>query len=276
MIIVGVDGSATGLQAVSWAAEEAKLRSSPLQVVHVMPRWAHTMSVDAEHAEVGAWMRDGARTVLHDAVELVRKRTPEVRVHSELLGGDPRDLLPQAAEGAEMLVVGNHGLGGFRGLLLGSVALGVSGRSAVPVVVVRDGRGERRGPVVVGVDGSAAGETALGFAFEQAALYGVELHAVRAWRRQPFDPADPERTAEVEEKRVLAVSLTPWQERYPDVKVVGLVENAHPVDALLGASADAGLLVVGSRGRGELAGLFLGSVSHALLHHAECAVAVCR
>ncbi|GIH81274.1 hypothetical protein Plo01_77030 [Planobispora longispora] len=66
-----------------------------------------------------------------------------------------------------------------------------------------------------------------------------------------------------------AEALAGRGERYPDVKVVAQAVNGHPVDVLKETSAGAGLLVVGSRGRGDLTGLLLGSVSHSLLHHAH-------
>ncbi|MER7134415.1 universal stress protein, partial [Streptosporangium saharense] len=77
-----------------------------------------------------------------------------------------------------------------------------------------------------------------------------------------------------QERRALAEALAGWGERHPDVKVTERLEYGHPVEALREASTEADLLVVGSRGRGDLTGLLLGSVSHALLHHAACPVVV--
>jgi nucleotide-binding universal stress UspA family protein len=81
---------------------------------------------------------------------------------------------------------------------------------------------------------------------------------------------------EAEEREVLAERLAGWCEKYPDVPVRRLVVRDRPARALVGESGRAQLVVVGSRGRGGLRGMVLGSVSQALLHHAHCPVAVVR
>ncbi|MBB2910814.1 nucleotide-binding universal stress UspA family protein [Streptosporangium becharense] len=277
MIVVGVDGSPAGLAAAGWAAREAGVRGTSLRVVHVMPAWPLETPEDGRYASVAKWMRDGATSMVTDALERARRENPRVEAESRLLPGDPRSALIEAAGDAELLVVGSHGLGGFRGMLLGSVALGVSGQARCPVVVVRDVPERPDGEVVVGVDGSPAGADALAFAFAEASLRGTGLRAIHAWERPgvggPLPPPPVGETAE-EERRVLAEALAGWGERYPDVKVVEQSEEGHPVDALRDASTRAGLLVVGSRGRGGLAGLVLGSVSHSMLHHAACPLVV--
>ena len=165
MILVGVDGSRAGLEAVAWAVREAALRHAALRIVHVMPAWAYEIPEDAPHAGVARWMRDGAAATLEQGAERARAENHAVEVESRLLPGDPRLSLIEAAKEAELLVVGSHGLGGFRGMLLGSVALGVSGHTACPVAVVRTVPAGQGGPVVVGVDGSSAGVDAVAFAF---------------------------------------------------------------------------------------------------------------
>lgn len=277
MIVVGVDGSRAGLEAVSWAVKEATVRGVPLRIVHAMPRWAYETQRNAPYAGVGLWMREGAEAVLVEAVQRARREEPDVVLDSELLPGDPRPALLKAALGAELLVVGNHGLGGFRGLLLGSVALGVIGHTTCPVVVVREVPVPPRGKIVVGVDGQEGGGAAIAVAFAEAALRGAELHAVQAWNALiPVGGLDPTPSAELgmAERRLLAEALAGWSERFPDVNVTAHVEAGHPVEVLRRASTDADLLVVGSHGRGDVSGLILGSVSHALLHHAECPLAV--
>ncbi|WP_440107777.1 universal stress protein [Streptosporangium sp. H16] len=278
MIVVGVDGSQAALAAVGWAAREAAARGGALSIVHAMPAWPLEVSEEDRYAEVGRWMREGATSMLDAALERARQEDPRVAAQPRLLGGDPRAILIETAADAELLVVGNHGLGGFAGMLLGSVALGVAGRATCPVAVVRDSAAQPAEEVVVGVDGSAAGANALGFAFAEASLRGAGLRAVHAWSRPiagggPFALQAAEETAEVE-RRLLAEALAGWSERYPDVKVTEQLEHGHPAHVLAEASAHAGLLVVGSRGRGDLTGLLLGSVSHSLLHHAACPLVV--
>ncbi|MGV9778383.1 universal stress protein [Streptosporangium sp. NPDC003464] len=278
MILVGVDGSRAGLEAVGWAVREAGLRGAKLRIVHIMPVWAYEMPQGVRHAAVGQWMRDGATSTLAEALRRAREEDGDVEAETLLLPGDPRLGLLKAAEHAELLVVGSHGLGGFRGMLLGSVALGVAGRAACPVAVVRDLPAHTRGEIVVGIDGSPSGAAAIGFAFAEASVRGATLRAIHAWRRPAaggglFAPPVAQEMAEGERRRP-AEALAAWSGSYPDVKLVEQVEHGHPVDVLRDASAQADVLVVGSRGRGELAGLLLGSVSHSLLHHAACPLAV--
>jgi nucleotide-binding universal stress UspA family protein len=277
MIVVGVDGSRAGLEAVSWAVKEAALRGVPLRIVHAMPKWAYESRESSPYANVGLWMREGAESVVEEALQRARREAPDVVVEHELLPGDPRPALFKAAEGAEMLVVGNHGLGGFRGLRLGSVALGVIGHTTCPAVVVRGVPTPPRDEVVVGVDGYEGSTAAIRFAFAEAALRGAELRAVQAWNAllpaTGLDPMPPTEQ-DMAERRLLSEALAGWSERYPDVKVTARVEAGHPVEVLRRASAGADLLVVGSHGRGDVSGLLVGSVSHALLHHAVCPLAV--
>jgi nucleotide-binding universal stress UspA family protein len=84
---------------------------------------------------------------------------------------------------------------------------------------------------------------------------------------------DPQVVME-EELAAMETSLAHRRERFPGIEVVAEAVPGRPVRILSGASARADLIVVGTRGRGGFAGLLLGSVSHALLHHAHCPLAV--
>lgn len=280
MIIVGVDGSRAGLEAAGWAAKEAVRRGVPLRVVYATPRWVLETEEGDRYAGIAKWMREGGETVLAAAVERARREAPQVEVESAQLPGDPREALIEAAGKADLLVVGNHGLGGFRGLLLGSVAYGVAGQAPGNVVVVPEVPAPARGEVVVGVDGSQIGAAALDFAFEEAALRGATLRAVHAWTwfeaGGGFFPRPGDADDEQARARVLKEALAGPRERYPDLEVIEEVVRGHPAEVLKQASDGADLLVVGSRGRGTLAGLLLGSVSQAMLQHATCPVAVVR
>ena len=117
-------------------------------------------------------------------------------------------------------------------------------------------------------------------AFEAAAVRGVPLVAVHTWWDILIDPAFGPMldwaAIESEEHQLLAQRLAGWAGKYPDVEVRRVVAQDRPAHALLKQAADAQLVVVGSRGRGGIAGMLLGSVSHSLLHHSPCPVLVVR
>ncbi|MET9342916.1 universal stress protein [Nonomuraea sp. NPDC003804] len=280
MIVVGVDGSRAGLEAVAWAAREAALRGVPLRVAHAIYAWACETD-QGRYSEIAQWMRQGAEAVLEAGADRARRLEPALTVETAILPGDPREALIREGAQAELLVVGNHGLSAVRGLLVGSVAYGVAGHASCDVVVVRESPAATNGEIVVGIDGTAQSGHVLEFAFAEAALRQADLRAVHVWNRyetgggiQPV-PGDWRET-EQHEFRQLKEALAGWCERYPDVKVIEEIVQGHPVDALRAAARAADLLVVGSRGRGGLAGMALGSVSHAMLHHAPGPLAVIR
>ena len=168
--------------------------------------------------------------------------------------------------------MGSHGHDGIAGAL-GSVATSTVVHAPCPVVVVR---GERRaGPVVVGTDGSADSEQAVAFGFEEAARTGQPLQVVYCWHPQD-QHADSIESTEGLLKNWLAESLAPYWDKYPTVRAQASVIEGRASVQLVDLSATASLVVVGSRGRGGVAGLLLGSVSQSLLHHADSPVAVVR
>ncbi|MEV4107476.1 universal stress protein [Nonomuraea sp. NPDC049695] len=276
MIIVGVDGSRTGLDAAGWAATEAALRRAPLTVAHAVPKWV-CEETHSRYAEVGRWMREGAKTVLLSARDRALRERPELTVETTLLPGDPRTALIKASEEAELLVVGSRGIGGVRGLLVGSVAYGVAAHARTDVVLVRDRPSAPQGEVVVGVDGSPGGRQALDFAFAESELRGALLRAVHAWawpHPSGFEPADPD--SERDALRELNEFLAGYRDRHPGVDVVPEIVHGHPVEVLREAAKGADLLVVGSHGHSQLAGMLMGSISQAMLHHAPCPLVVVR
>lgn len=280
MILVGVDGSHAALAAAAWAAREADLRGVPLRIANAIPAWACSAVPQGRFTRVAAWMRDGAAAVLGTAMERVHAVAPGVQADTAILAGDPRPALIEAAADAELLVIGNHGLGGFRGLLLGSVAYGVAGQAPCDVAVVREVPAAPRPEIVAGIDGSPAGARVLDFAFAEAALRGIGLRVVHAYSPLQagggFAPVPDDFDDEETEVRMVREALAGRRGLYPDVKVVEEVVRGHPAEVLRHASAGAELLVVGSRGHGEFTGLLLGSVCQAMLHYAKCPMVVVR
>ncbi|MFF3667159.1 universal stress protein [Microtetraspora malaysiensis] len=280
-IAVGVDGSAQALRAVDWAAAEAGRRRLPLRIVHIAVRWEYSIAIQEPGLEAPRPQAAGLE-VLEIAEE--RARTfASVDVSCRLgIGPVPATLLQETADAA-LLVLGPQGTGAFPRLLLGSVSRQAAEHASCPVVIVpqeSDARPGRSG-IVVGIDGSAASIEAVGFAFEESSLRSVGLRAIHAWDHPAYPPemrAVRYDTTAVEQEgaRLVSESLAGWKAEYPDVPVVEQVVEGAPVPILVDASGNAELLVVGARGRGGFPGLRLGSISHAVLHHAKGPVAVVR
>jgi nucleotide-binding universal stress UspA family protein len=194
-----------------------------------------------------------------------------------------------ASADAQLVVVGSRGLGGFAGLLLGSVGTQLAAHSLAPVLVMRPpgdpgrlGVGPAKAPVVVGVDGIPESAAAIGFAFDEASARGAPLIATYAWWMLPPTNLGPTSTrhydlveAEEEAHRMLAESIAGWAQQYPDVTVTLRPEHSlNPVVGLLDLSRTAGLLVVSRHGGNTLSRLLFASISDIAVREAECPVAV--
>jgi nucleotide-binding universal stress UspA family protein len=287
-IVVGVDGSESALHAVRWAAREAERRGASLRLVHVcvLTPVRHPRQVPPPPRYHDAILDQG-RHWLNEASETARRTVPGLPVVTDLHAGVAADALIDESQGAQLMVLGSRGLGGFKSMLVGSVAVALSAHGHCPVVVMhsstRDGAPPVGGPVVVGVDGSELSDAALTFAYDAAAAHGVPLIAVHTWLDVNMAGAWTMLPGTVdwdwlqhEEEDRLAERLAVWRDKYPHVEVRPVVKRDRPDRALLELAAGAQLLVVGSRGHGTFTGMGLGSVSQTLVHHAECPVAVAR
>ncbi|MFI7154660.1 universal stress protein [Nonomuraea sp. NPDC050022] len=267
-IVVGVDGSVPSMAAVEWAASDARIRGLPLRIVHVCGPWPHSpggLAYCTKALEAAAtWARDLGAEVTTET----------------LTGNVIGDLIGESAR-ADSVVLGSRGLGGFSGMVLGSVGLAVAGHAAGPVVIVRGPAEAAHARVVVGYDGSEHSRAAMEYALEQARARGAELHVVYGWRMPMFSPYAAVAGSLLEdafqqEVKAARERVAPWREDNPDIKITDAEVCEHPVAALIEASRTADLVVVGSRGLGPFASAMLGSVSHGVLHHVTCPVAVVR
>jgi nucleotide-binding universal stress UspA family protein len=144
-IVVGVDGSKPSHEALRWAADEARLRDATVVAVHVwsfvpptpigepgmipMPAGDYAGQLDAERAAAEAELE----AALADALPA----EPSVAIESKLVEGDAAEGLVEAAEDADLLVVGSRGRSGIASVLLGSVSRHVVSHAPCPVVVVK-------------------------------------------------------------------------------------------------------------------------------------------
>jgi nucleotide-binding universal stress UspA family protein len=136
-IVVGVDGSSEGERALHWAIDEARLRNAELELVQAAPPagLVDAMTSMSSRQE----LEDSAEHLLNQVLEevvLARVDTQDLAVHRTVRSGAAAEVLCEAARDADLLVVGARGQGGFRGMLLGSVATQVVQHSPCPVVVV--------------------------------------------------------------------------------------------------------------------------------------------
>ncbi|GAA3388082.1 universal stress protein [Streptomyces roseoviridis] len=280
IITVGLDGTDHASAAADWAAQEADRRGASLRLVHAWV-WRPTDVVYVgDRAAEERWVRD----MLAEARSRVVGQHPTLDVTTELLVEDPVPALLAEAARADMLVLGSRGYGTLTGYLVGSVSLKVLRHAAGPVVMVgrpNPGAPERTPEVVVGVEPGQTGESVLEFAFSAAAGRGATLRAVHAWSVPTVLAWSPGSLYLVPEadgleqinREVLADTLKPWRDTYPQVEVVEHFEIGSASEVLLSSSARAGLVVVGRRSHEE--GLRrLGPVTHAVLHHATAPVAV--
>jgi nucleotide-binding universal stress UspA family protein len=273
-IVVGVDGSTGATQALEWAVEEAALDNARLTAVMA---WSRPVIYGA-YAEVSVPFDEKFReAAVANLQAAVKKVADGVKIDQRIAEGPAVPVLTQAAQEADLLVVGSRGNGGFASLLLGSVALGCAHHSSVPVAVIRDTTAERRNRVLVGYDASENAATALRWAADEAQRRNATLRVISAWtyldQTVPgdFDPhftqAEADGAALQAVTRILGESTVEFDVVAP---------NDLPVAALLDACAEGDLIVVGSRGFGGFRSLLLGSVSHHVLTHAPIPVVVVR
>ena len=133
-IVVGVDGSEASGAALTWAVEEARLRDAEVDAVHV---WSPLTALAGGFAPAPAYGRDelaAARTTLDRACDAVE---PGVTINRLVEEGPVAPCLLETARGADLLVLGSRGWGGFAGLMLGSVSQQCAQHAPCPVVIVR-------------------------------------------------------------------------------------------------------------------------------------------
>lgn len=294
-IVVGFDGSDESSTALDWATETAVREGRELTIVHTLDL-SSVPQFRAFDPLVGTTL--GYDDVSESFLDAARKRAtsilPDDRVTTLGSIGSPAGALIEASEVATVVVVGSRGRGRLASGLLGSTSYSVTAHATCPVVVVRaaqreDGHLVHPSPehrVIVGVDDSEPASRAVREAARIADQAKATLHIVsvahapslEAWAYAETAQAGTDHQHDVhamaEEKLELArVSLVA---EHPDLQIETEVLYGDPGQTMADLAVDAGLVVVGSRGRGGFTGMLLGSVSHALIHRAPCPVMIVR
>ncbi|WP_328926483.1 universal stress protein [Streptomyces sp. NBC_00190] len=302
-VIAAVDGSDHSLRALEWARTAALLHGCGLLIAHVLPDHAQLYAGRRTSLHDASQPEEFADPVSDQIVALLGGRSglPEGVEYVSLEGSVPEALRVIGAE-ALMLVMGSRGRGGFASLLLGSNSRAVAATAPCPVVVVphaersagaRDAAaGQSAGQVVLGLHAAETPDDVLAFAFSEAAVRGTTVQVVSAYAippaptmviDSPFVVIPPEGLAddgdavpaEREMLRSQTERLAPFRTRYPDVRVEQAAVPGDAAGRLVIASESAALVVVGRHHpRRSAMSLQIGSVAHAVLHHAHGPVAV--
>jgi nucleotide-binding universal stress UspA family protein len=279
-VLVGVDGSEDSRTALRWAANTAEALQLPLRAM-----WAWHYPTDAILSIGSIDLPDP-----HRADELIETQLRHLL--TDVLGEDAEDvsvevgrgpgagaLLRAAEDGPTMIVVGSRGLGGFRGLLLGSVSRQLAEHAPCPVTIVGrtapvgDGHLET---IVVGIDGSKDADRALMFAADLAARTEAELVVANAaGPGEVVHPRDVEPHVDLAKRRELVEQwCAPLDERGLDYHLAVVAGDARTALLEIADDRRADLLVVGSRGHGPVTSLLLGSVASSLTQHSELPVTI--
>lgn len=279
--IVGHDDSEPAEHALEWALGHADGRADRIEIVAA---WQPPV--------YGPYPVDGAAALPYDDAALARATAAHVREVAAAAagrssvpitgvtheGGAARVLL-EASEGADLLVVGSRGRGGFRRLLLGSTSSQCVSHAECPTVVVRGPAPTATERIVVGVDGSPNSLAALEWTLAFAPPGGSILIGT-VWDDTPFVLGADEYyfpdASELADERIGAMvdEVVTRSSRASSVSVERALGHGRPRDVVAEWGADADLVVVGARGAGGLGGALLGSVTTSLVHHLERPVAV--
>ena len=279
-IVVGVDGSEGAAAALRWAAFEAGLRGASLTAVLATGPEKH-LRFRRSSTDPGA-DEAAARRALEEAVTAALGPSGTAKVERVIVHDEPVRSVTWVADGADLLVVGARGRSPLGELVLASVSQGCLHHARCPVAVVRGpaaGLPRAAGHLVVGLDGSPASEGVLAWAVEHTRRRRARVTVVRA-HLQPFPD---ERAGEAvlvwdraTDESLARSALDAAVDRVDTggVAVERLLVADSPGPAIVAASADADLVVLGSRGVSGLPQRFVGSVSRYVTHHATCPVVV--
>ncbi|QIM16588.1 universal stress protein [Leucobacter insecticola] len=275
--LIGVDGSEQSRVALAWGLARATERGADVELLHVAD--------DSFLSESVAFLSEAQKAseqMLNAEIEYARSLGFTGKITGNAVVGHPIAELEEASRSADLLVLGAHSGSRLAGSFFGTRAVKAAATAHCPVAVIPNNDANPNAAVVVGVDGSEASKKAIAFAAEEASFRGLALVAVYAWM-PPLTPGleylwseelvDSQRSAAEE---AIAIGVAGLATRYPDLEIRREIVQAPPVAALVQAAEGAELVVVGSRGRGGLSRLLLGSVSHGVLQALPCPVIVTR
>jgi nucleotide-binding universal stress UspA family protein len=273
-ITVAIDGGNASSAALAWVIDRAAITDLAVEITTVVG-----IGTDLPGGSEVDY-RTPSEQFLAQAVATLHSAAPRAGVTHVVRLGLPFDALVQASHDADLLVIGTNKTSPVAGIVHGTLPLKVAGRAACTTVVVPANWAPVDGPVVVGWIDEEDAERALDFAALEAKRLGVGLTIVHAWSMPAVSPMDGAAQAIVVEqlvaanRRLLADSARRIRAEHPALTVTEEMHMGSAAVAIVRAASTASLVVLGSRGRGAIAGMFLGSVSHDVLLNMPAPVAV--
>ncbi|GAA1419754.1 universal stress protein [Agrococcus citreus] len=271
-VVVAVDGGTASASALDWAVDRARSVDMHLEITTVVDiDWIPQVGPDPVLLEHERIVEEAGRRVEFSDVPVDFSTTVH---HARPVPG-----LVDASRRADILVIGSHKTRGMTGLINGTLPLAVAARTHCPLVVVPVDWEPSEGRVIVGVD-DETGSAAVAFAAVEADRAHTTLVAVRAWEIPPLvygawaaieSPFD---AVEESERQVLDSELDRIRAEHAQLSIGAVLERGRPSVTLAKHADGARLAVVGTHGRGAIAGLLLGSVGHDLLMNMPCPVAI--
>ena len=279
-IVVGVDGSEQGLNAVQFAIGEARRSGCGVRLVHALPEVATTSpGVPLAAYEI---FDDVAQQVMQQAEETARATSGgQVRLEKVVRTGTRVHVLVEASEGARLVVLGHRERALRERALTASTSTGVASRAHCPAVCLPSSwpGSDAHARVVVGIEDPAHAHELLSRAFAMASGRGARLRILHAWRLQrPYDDimvGEAEASdwaAQVTER--LEIATADLRSAFPEVDVEIDLRHQDPASALVAASDEADLLLLGRRRHTAPLGLQLGVTARALIRESRCPVEI--
>lgn len=282
-IVVAVNGSSSGWQALEWAAAEAAARRSSLRIIHVIapPLVMFDPFLGASLAWCDPRPQQVIAAFLDHAIHRARLIAPDVTVSANLECGDPASAIRSAGRSDVLTVVGRGRRRRFR---RPSSSWRIARRGVGPVAIVNlDDRrtgGPSAGRVVLGVDGTGGPASAVEHAFLAASRRGVGLTVVHAWEPWTDEHGTPGvRSARSDEPRHVAeieATLRMHEAAHPEVDVRCRFVRGSACQALVDESRAAALLVIGAQPYKPLYHALFSSLGHAAFRWAHSPIEIVR
>jgi nucleotide-binding universal stress UspA family protein len=264
-ILVGYNQTPESLAALRWAVEAARVRHLPIHVVQagrVEPPHGHDRGAPPLK-ELAAHSVSGGMTITTEQVP----------------SGSVADVARAAGADTIVVIGARHATSGLHALLGGSTSAAIR-ESTCPLVVARPAA-HPDGLVVVGLSDHPESRQTLAWAFDHASRHGLAVHAVHAYHQPVYTPDGAQespaelaqRTTQVEDV-LLHEEVAGFVEQYPDVTLTSQAVHDSAAHALIHASQEASLVVMGTRAHSLILALLVGSPPQAVAPRSACSVAV--